>query len=828
MPNALSAKELRRAFDPARFSFKTTKELKPLEEIVGQDRAVAAIRFGIGIEKKGYNLFAMGPQQTGKYQVIRQFLEQAAQKEATPNDWCYVNNFADDKKPEALELPAGKAVTLRDRMSAFIEELKVAIPAAFESDDYRTRRKAIEEHFKEEHEKVFRGVQEAAREREIALIRTPMGLGLAPMKDGEVLNPEQFGKLPEEERERIENEMQELQEPLQEAFARVPQLEKEEREQIRQLNREVTTLAVSHLIKEISRDYEALPEVIAHLDAVRDDVVENAATFVLSSGQGGEGQGGMPGMPGGPMVDPAFFHRYEVNVLVDHSKTEGAPVVFEDHPTLANLIGRIEHQAQFGALITDFTLIRPGALHQANGGYLILDARKLLTQPFSWESLKRALNAGCIRIESAGEMLSLVSTVSIEPERIPLNLKIVLLGEPMIYYLLSSYDAEFSKLFKVVADFDDRLDNTEDNHETYARLLVTLIERNELKPFDAGAVARVFDESIRMTGDTEKLTTFTEELSDLLREADHWAGEAGRESVTAEDVTRAVEEEIFRVGRIRDRMQEQIVRETLLIDTSGSVVGQINGLAVYQLGQFSFGKPNRITASVRMGRGGIVDIEREAKLGGNIHSKGVLILTGYLNSKYVPDHPITLSASIVFEQSYGGVDGDSASTAETCALISALAGIPINQELAITGSLNQQGHVQAIGGVNEKIEGFFDICEARGLTGKQGVIIPESNVKHLMLRPDVVEAAEQGKFHIYPVSTADEALEILTGKDAGQRSKSGKFPRGSINYAVEKTLEKFSERARDFNRPEKVGAKAAGKKAGKKSKHESAGEESAQ
>lgn len=815
MPDALSPAELRPRFDPKRFSFKTTAELKPVDQIVGQDRAVAAIRFGIGIDKGGYNLFAMGPEQTGKYQVVRQFLEKAAAREPTPGDWCYVNNFADEKKPRALELPAGKAAALRERMSEFIEELKVAIPAVFESDDYRARRKAIEEHFKEEHEKVFRGVQEAAKDKEIALIRTPMGLGLAPMKNGEVLNPEQFGRLPEEERETMEKEMQELQEPLQEAFARVPQIEKEEREKIRELNREVTTHSVSHLIKELSREYEDLPEVLEHLEALRDDVVENAASFVLSSGQGGEPQG-RPGMPGGPMVDPAFFRRYEVNVLVDHAGTEGAPIHFEDHPTLSNLIGRIEHQAQFGALITDFTLIRAGALHLANGGYLILDARKLLTQPFSWESLKRALNSECIRIESAGEMMSLVSTVSIEPERIPLNVKIVLIGEPMIYYLLSAYDTEFSKLFKVVADFDDRMDNTEDNHENYARLLTTLIERNALKPFDAGAVARIFDESVRIVGDKEKLTAFTEDLSDLMREADHWAADAGRESVSAEDVQRAVDEKIFRVGRIRDRMQEQIIRETMLIDTSGTQVGQVNGLAVYQLGQFSFGKPSRITAAVRLGRGGIIDIEREAKLGGSIHSKGVLILTGYLNSRYAPHHPITLSASIVFEQSYGGIDGDSASVAETCALLSALSEVPITQELAITGSLNQRGEVQAIGGVNEKIEGFYDICNARGLSGRQGVIIPASNVKHLMLRRDIADTAAEGRFHIYPVTTVDEALELLTGKKAGTRGKNGKFHKSSVNYKVEKKLEEFSERARDFNRPPKSTGTAK-KKTGKKS-----------
>jgi lon-related putative ATP-dependent protease len=487
-------------------------------------------------------------------------------------------------------------------------------------------------------------------------------------------------------------------------------------------------------------------------------------------------------------------------VLVDHSDTEGAPVVYEDNPTYQNLIGRVEHMARMGALLTDFQLIKPGALHRASGGYLILDARKVLTQPYAWEALKRVLQAGQIRIESVGQMLSLISTVSLEPEPIPLDVKIALFGERMLYYLLWQLDPDFAELFKVEADFETEMDRTDSNQKLYAQLIATLVQKKDLRPFDRSAVVRVIERSARLAGDREKLTMRTRNIIDLLEEADYWAGENGNGTVTDGDVQQAIEAQIHRADRVRERVQEAILRDTFLIDTQGEVVGQINGLSVLQLGNFAFGRPTRITARTRLGKGQVLDIEREVELGGPIHSKGVLILSGFLGGRYTSDRPLSLSASLVFEQSYGGVEGDSASSAELYALLSAIADLPLRQSLAVTGSVNQRGQVQAIGGVNEKIEGFFDVCQARGLTGEQGVLIPASNVKHLMLRQDVVEAVEEGQFHVYPVETVDQGIEILTGVEAGEQDEEGTYPEGSVNDRVAKRLAELAEKRQAFSK----------------------------
>jgi lon-related putative ATP-dependent protease len=494
-----------------------------------------------------------------------------------------------------------------------------------------------------------------------------------------------------------------------------------------------------------------------------------------------------------------------VNVMVDHSATTGAPIVYEDHPTVQNLMGRVEHTAQMGTLVTDFNLIKAGALHRANGGYLILEARKVLLQPFTWEELKRALRSQEIRLETLAQTLSLISTVSLEPEPIPLDVKVVLLGERLLYYTLAQFDPDFAELFKVAADFEDQMDRNADGHLLYARLIASLARKEQLRPFDRGAVARVIERSARLAGDAEKLTAHLRSIVDLLREADYWAGEAGHQVITADDVQQAIDAQIRRLDRVRERVQEEIQRGTILIDTEGATVGQVNGLSVLAVGQFAFGRPSRITARVRLGRGEVVDIEREVALGGPIHSKGVLILASYLGARYVPDRPLSLSASLVFEQSYSGVEGDSASSTELYALLSALAELPVKQGLAVTGSVNQYGQVQAIGGVNEKIEGFFDICRARGLTGEQGVLIPASNVKHLMLRHDVIDAVAAGQFQVYPVETIDQGIELLTGVPAGERDAQGAFPEGSVNQRVEARLVALSEKRLAFGVPERGG-----------------------
>ncbi len=790
----LPAQQLCQTCDPSQFSFETTAELKDLDEIIGQERAVDAIQFGIGIQHEGYNLFALGPSGTGKRTTIGQFLDQRAATDPIPSDWCYVNNFEQPHRSRALRLLPGQGIVLRKDMDLLIEELRTAIPAAFESEDYRTRKQETEEEFKDQQEKSFGEIQQQAQEHSIALIRTPVGLAFAPMQEGEVISPDEFQKLPEDKRKQFEENISRLQEELQETLYQVRQWAREARGKVKELDRQVTMSIVAHPIDELQEKYVEQPHVVDYLDAVQQDVIENVDEFRKSEET--------PQIMGIPLprslMGPPLFRRYQVNVLVDHSQSEGAPVVYEDHPTYNNLIGRIEHLAQMGALVTDFNMIKPGALHRANGGYLILDARQLLLQPYAWDGLKRAIRSREVRIEPLGQVLSLVSTVSLEPEPIPLDVKVVLIGERLLYYLLHQFDPDFGELFKVEADFNERMTRNAENSLLYARLIGTLAHKDGLRPFDRGAIARIIERSSRMAGDAERLSVHLLSTRDLLREADYWAGEAGNGVVTADDVQHAVDAQTRRADRLRERVQEQIERGTILIDTDGERVGQVNGLSVIVLGNFAFGQPSRITARVRLGKGEVVDIEREVELGGPIHSKGVLILSSFLGARYSAERPLSLSASLVFEQSYGGVEGDSASLAELCALLSALAERPIKQSRALTGSVNQHGEVQPIGGVNEKIEGFFDVCSTRGLTGEQGVIIPTSNVQHLMLRHDVVEAVEAGQFHVYPVQTVDQAMELLTGIPAGERDGEGNLPEGSINQLVEARLIELAEKQRAF------------------------------
>jgi len=799
---------LRQRCDPTQFPFETTAEVEDLMDVLGQARAVEAVRFGIGIRREGYNLFALGPEGTGKYSVVRQFLERNATEQSPPADWCYIHNFADPHKPYALRLPPGSGVKLRREMERLVEELRTAIPAAFESEHYRTRRQEVEEEFRERQEKELGEVQRQAQERGIALMRTPMGLAFAPLRGGEVVSPEEFQRLPPQEQERVQADVAMLQERLQKSLSQMPQWERERRDKVKELSREVTVFAVGHLIEELRRAYADVPAVVNYLCAVEQDVIDNVDEF-RSPPEAVPAPPPAPveGLPARPPTrldgGPAFFRRYRVNVLVDHSQANGAPVIYEDHPIVQNLVGRIEYTAQMGALVTDFNLIKAGALHRANGGYLILEARKMLLQPFAWEELKRALRSQEIRLEALGQMLSLISTVSLEPEPIPLDVKVVLLGERPLYYILYELDPDFAELFKVAADFEEQIDRTVDNHLLYARMIGTLARKEGLQPFDRGAVARVIEQSARIAGDAEKLSTHWRSIADLLREADYWAGEVGHQVVSAGDVQRAIDAQIHRADRVRERVQEEIRRGTVLMETQGVKIGQVNGLSVVTLGQFAFGRPSRITARVRLGRGEVVDIEREVALGGPIHSKGVLILSGYLGARYARDRPLSLSASLVFEQSYSGVEGDSASSAELYALLSALADLPIKQSLAVTGSVNQHGQVQAIGGVNEKIEGFFDVCRAQGLTGQQGVLIPASNVKHLMLRHDVVDAVAAGQFHVFPVETVDQGIERLTGIPAGERDDQGEFPSGSVNQLVEASLVALAEKRLAFGVPER-------------------------
>mgnify|MGYP000709899795 CR=1 FL=1 len=807
----LPADRLFHRCDTANLGFTTTAELEPLTQPLGQDRAVEAVRFGIGIRSEGFNMFCLGPDGAGKTSLVRQFLGSAAGEQPTPDDWVYVNNFDSPYKPWPFSLPAGRAREFSRDMDNLVEELQAAIPAAFEGEEYRSRRHAIEEEFKEAHEKSFGDVQKRANEQNIAIMRTPVGLAMAPMRDGEVLSPEDFQKLPEEEQEDFRQRMSALQEELEKSMQELPKVQKEHREKLKQLNQEFADYAARHAIDELKQKYSAIQAVQDHLEAVRADVVENAGLFLQGeegesedqegqAAQGGQqGQGGMPqammAAGGGPRGRPSPFNRYKVNVLVDNSENQGAPVVFEDHPTQPNLVGRIDHLSIYGTLTTDFTLIKSGALQRANGGYLILEARKLLMQPFAYEDMKRALRSREIRIESPGQSLGMFSTVSLEPQAIPLDVKVVLIGDPMLYYLLAAYDPEFRELFKVAADFDTRMERDAEAVTLYARLLGSLARGENLMPLEAAGVARVVEHASRLAEDAEKLSIHMSSVGDLVREADYWARRDGAEAVGADHVQQAIDHKEYRSNRIRQRLQEEILRGTIHVDTEGATTGQVNGLAVLQLGDYAFGKPGRITCRVRPGKGDVTDIEREVQMGGPIHAKGVLILSSFLASRFALDTPLSLSASLVFEQSYSGIEGDSASSAELYALLSALADTPIKQGLAVTGAVSQYGEVQAIGGVNEKIEGFFDVCQGRGLTGDQGVLIPAPNAKHLMLRQDVVDACREGRFHIYPVATIDEGIALLTGVPAGEPDGRGEYPLGTINRRVAARLSEFHRKA---------------------------------
>jgi len=789
----LHGAQLRKRCDPSVLAFATTDELEDLDEVFGQLRAKSAVEFGIGIRRDGYNLYVLGPAGAGKQTLVRQIVGRHSANEPTPADWCYVYNFAAPHQPRALRLPAGRGVKLRDDMKALVDELLAAIPAAFDSDEYRARTEQIDAEFTERHEKAFRELAEEAAGQHIALLRLATGFSLAPVKsDGEVVTPDEFSQLPAEEQQRIEQTMRALQERLEQLLRNAQRSRKEHRERIRKLNRDVASYAIGTLTEEVRQRYADLPDVDKHLLEVEKDLVDNVDDFRRAA---------EPPSPIAGLIAEAqsnVFRRYQVNLLLGHSDQSGAPVIFEDNPTHQNLLGRIEHIPQFGALVTDFTLIKPGALHRANGGYLLLDAHRLLTQPFAWEGLKRALTTRTIRIESLGQMYSLVSTISLEPEAIPLEVKVILFGERLWYHLLYALDPDFGELFKVAADFDDDIPRSTDNQADLARLIATLARRNALLPFDRNAVARVIEQCARAVEDSERLSAHAQSLVDLLGEADFGARRAGRAVVQSEDVAAAIESQIRRASRVDEKLQEAILRDTIMIATDGATVGQVNGLSVFALGGHAFAKPTRITASTRVGDGEVIDVQREIKLGGPIHSKGVMILASFLAWRFSANRPHSLRASLVFEQTYGEVEGDSASAAELCALLSSLSGAPIKQSIAITGSVNQHGELQAIGAVNEKIEGFFDICSARGLDGEHGVVIPQSNVKHLMLREDVVEAAAAGKFRVYAAATIDEAIELLTGTQAGEREPPGEFSEGSINARVNARLREFSATRQAF------------------------------
>ncbi len=792
----LPPETLRRTEDPSQFHFASTAELEPLLEVIGQPRAVAAVEFGVSIPSPGYNMFALGPSGTGRTTTIRKFLEREAASRPVPDDWVYVYNFQEPRRPRAIRLPPGRGAQLRSDMSNLVEELKTEIPRAFESEDYERQKERIAREVAEQKQEEFNKLERYAAERGFAIVRTPAGIGIAPLRAGKPLTPEEYAQLERGEREHLEAEGRQIQTALNATLRTSRRLDRAAREQLQRLDREVAAFAISPIFDEMREAYADFPAVLEYLSAAQRDVIENLEVFRQArAAETGELPAAFVRLIA---AQAPPLERYSVNVLVDNSQLRGAPLIMEANPTFPNLIGRIEYRAQFGALVTDFTLIKPGALHRANGGYLMLEVREVLVNPFSWDALKRALKTRCIRVEEMGAEFRFVSTATLEPEPIPLDVKVVLIGDPLLYYLLYAYDEDFRELFKVKADFDVVMDRDERSVQDYARFIANVCREEKLRQFDPTGVARLVEQSSRMVEDQRKLATRFGDIIDLAREASYWAGTNGHELVNGGDVRKAVETRVYRSNQIEAHIREMIQRGILLISVDGEVAGQVNGLSVVPIGDYQFGRPSRITARIWPGREGVIDIQRETKLGGPIHSKGVLTLAAYLAGKYAVDQPLTLSASINFEQLYGEVEGDSASSTELYALLSALSGYPIRQGLAVTGSVNQYGRVQAIGGVNEKVEGFFDVCRVMGMTGQQGVLVPADNVQNLMLREDVVEAVRAGQFHVYAVATIDEGIEILTGRPAGERGPDGRYPEGTINAAVERRLRELAEAVRRF------------------------------
>lgn len=779
--------------DPQKFNFQSTAELEERLSALGQDRALAAVEIGINIQSKGYNLFCLGPEGTGKSSLVKRVLAQEAKKRPTPDDWAYVYNFDEPYKPNAISFPAGTASDFAKDIDKLIETLSGSIPAIFESDEYKAGLNIIQEKYKQSKEKYIKILQKKAKGKSVSLLHMPVGLVVAPVKNGEVLSPEAFDELPEEEKKQLIEDLNQMQAEIENSAQDLPAWEDKQRDETNRLRTRFLKEAVKKPIDELHAKYKGHRQANDFLKHIQKYILENVEEFLPSAEPAAPTENEDPlstllSKIKQPEEDK--YAKFKVNVIVKNGPNSGAPIVHLDHPTQGNLVGKVERLQQYGALLTDFTLIKAGALHQANGGFLLIDAHKLLMQPFAWDSLKRAIASKTIKIEAPSEDTSF-TTISLDPEPIPLNVKIILTGDADLYELLSERDPDFLDYFKVEADFGILMDRTKENEIEYAKLIGSLSKKKHLRSLNRQAVAKVIEYSSRLAESSEKLTAHIASIGDLLREADYWARKSKSNHIGKNHIDQAIEAQIYRGSRIKEAMLEQIDKGTILIDIKGKKVGQINGLVVYVFSRNSFGKPTRITTQVRIGKGDFVNIEREVEMSGPIHSKGVLILESLLANRFAKYCPLSLNASIVFEQSYGGVDGDSASSTEYYCLLSAISGIPIKQNIAVTGSINQFGEIQPIGGVNEKIEGFFDVCKHQGLTGDQGVIIPRTNVADLMLREDICQAVEDGNFNVWAVDTVDDGIEILTGIKAGVLDKHGHYPKGTVNYAVQQGLAYF-------------------------------------
>ncbi len=791
----LSGGDLRLSVDPASLPFDSTASLDPPEDpILGQERATDAIRFGMGMKTGGYHIFIAGPSKSGLTYTARAFLEAQARKEPTPPDWCYVHNFKEPDKPMGLRLKAGLGKELKKDMHEFVADLQQKIPEVFESDDYEAKHNELKQSFEKRRRKILDNLSQQAQKQGFLLQISQVGMVIIPAtKEGQPLSQEKLTDLDEEEKKRLKEKSASIHDKMKTAIRKIQGAEEESKQKQAQLDNEIALYLVGQVLEPLLEKYSEEADALEYLKAVQKDVLENIDDFKKKP----ESQ--QPQMPQFPVPSrEAVFRRYEINVLIDRSGTEGAPVIVESNPNYPNLFGTIERQAWFGALFTDFTMIKPGVLHKANGGYLVMKALDLLKWYLAWEALMRALRDQEVRTEDLGELYGLFSTRTIRPEPIPLDLKIVLTGDPYLFELLYLYDDRFQKLFKVKAHMDDRMERKDDTLMQCARMLGRFCRDQNIRHLDPSGVARALEYSMERTEDRERLTLELGDISDLIKEANYYAGLNSAELIAGEHVENAIERRNFRFNLIEERVKELVRDDILWVDTDGGKVGQINGISILMTADHEFGKPNRITATVSVGRDGVVAIERESKLSGNIHTKGIMILTSFLKERFAHNKPISLTASLCFEQSYGMVDGDSASSTELYAVLSALAGVPIYQGIAVTGSVSQKGEIQPIGGVTLKVQSFYEICKHKGLNGSQGVIIPAKNIRNLMLKREVVEAVEQGRFHVWPVSTIEEGIEILTGLEAGALQPDGTYPEGTLFQKADDRILELAEIAKKF------------------------------
>lgn len=791
----LTSDQLYRKCDPSKFDFNSTADLEERLSALGQDRAIHAVELGIHIKSRGYNLFCLGPEGTGKTSLVKRILEKEAKNRKTPDDWAYVYNFEEPYKPIAMNFPAGQAAEFAKDVDELLDELADSLPEIIESEEYKAALGIIRQKYKAKKEEYINVLQKKAKGKRVSLLHMQMGLVVAPMKDGEVLSPDAFEQLPEEEKKLVMDDLNAMQEEIENATQDLPCWEEKQKREITILREKFVRSAVKDPIDALRKKYKS-QQPSRFLKQIQDNILENIDDFVPTDSDKQVAAAGAEEDPLQQLLskmkqpEEDKFAKFKVNVIVKNVPNSGAPIITVDYPTQGNLVGKVERIQQYGALLTDFTLIKAGALHQANGGFLLLDARKVLEQPYAWDSLKRAIVSKRVKIEAPSEETSF-TTISLDPEPIPLDIKVVLTGDFEIYELLSERDPDFRDFFKVEADFGMIMDRNAENEIEYAKLIGSLSKKKQLRSLNRQAVARVIEYASRLADDAGKLTAHISSIGDLLREADYWARVSNSKQIGKNHIDQAIEAQIYRSDRIKKAMLEEIDKGTILMDVKGERVGQINGLVVYDFSRYSFGKPARITTQVRIGKGDFMDIEREISMSGPIHTKGVLILKSLISNRFAKHSPLSLSASIVFEQSYGGVDGDSASSTEYYCLLSAIANLPIKQSIAVTGSINQFGEIQPIGGVNEKIEGFFDVCAHDGLTGKQGVVIPRTNVDNLMLRADIVQAVEDGRFTIYAIDTVDDGIEILTGVKAGKADNKGNYPKGTVNYLVEESLRQY-------------------------------------